>query len=99
MNLPTILSMVEAGHGDRLMLGTQADGLTGGEFAVQARRGGLQPSAHGARTVIFIGENGPASRSHWLAASWLLTSLSNCSCTPTSAGSPCGGAGTPRPFG
>jgi acyl-CoA synthetase (AMP-forming)/AMP-acid ligase II len=60
MNLLTILGMVEAGHGDRLVLGTQAAGLTGGELGAQARRGGLQLTAHGARTVIFIGENGPA---------------------------------------
>jgi acyl-CoA synthetase (AMP-forming)/AMP-acid ligase II len=60
MNLLTILSMVEAGHGDRLVLGTQKTGLTGSELGARARRGGLQLSARGARTVIFIGENGPA---------------------------------------
>jgi acyl-CoA synthetase (AMP-forming)/AMP-acid ligase II len=60
MNLLTILSMVEAGHGDRLVLGTRGAGLTGGELGAQARRGGWQLSARGARTVIFVGENGPA---------------------------------------
>jgi acyl-CoA synthetase (AMP-forming)/AMP-acid ligase II len=60
MNLLTILSMVEAGHGDRLVLGTREAGQTGGELGAQARRGGLQLSARGARTVVFIGENGPA---------------------------------------
>jgi acyl-CoA synthetase (AMP-forming)/AMP-acid ligase II len=60
MNLLTILSMVEAGHGDRLVLGTRAAGLTGAELAAQARRGGLQLTARDAGTVIFVGENGPA---------------------------------------
>src|ERR1700758_3890794 len=60
MNLLTILGMVEAGHGDRQVLGTKGAGLTGGELGAQARRGGLQLSDRGARTVIFIGENGPA---------------------------------------
>jgi acyl-CoA synthetase (AMP-forming)/AMP-acid ligase II len=60
MNLLTLLSMVEAGHGDRLVLGTEANGLTGGELAARARRGGLQLTARGAGTVVFIGENGPA---------------------------------------
>jgi acyl-CoA synthetase (AMP-forming)/AMP-acid ligase II len=60
MNLLTILSMVEAGHGERLVLGTQDAGLTGGELGARARRGGLYLNARGARTVIFLGENGPA---------------------------------------
>ncbi len=42
------------------MLGTKARGLTGGELAVQARRGGRHLTEHGARTLIFIGENGLA---------------------------------------
>jgi acyl-CoA synthetase (AMP-forming)/AMP-acid ligase II len=60
MNLLTILSMVEAGHGERLVLGTQDAGLTGGELGARARRGGLLLNARGARTLVFIGENGPA---------------------------------------
>jgi acyl-CoA synthetase (AMP-forming)/AMP-acid ligase II len=60
MNLLTILEMVEAGHGDRLILGTQAQGLTGTQLTAQARRGGLHLTALGARTVIYAGENGLA---------------------------------------
>jgi acyl-CoA synthetase (AMP-forming)/AMP-acid ligase II len=60
MNLLTILGMVEAGYDDRLVLGTRARGLTGGELAVRARRGGRHLTAHGARTLIFMGENGLA---------------------------------------
>jgi acyl-CoA synthetase (AMP-forming)/AMP-acid ligase II len=60
MNLLTILEMVEAGHGDRLVLGTQSRGLTGSQLAAQARRGGLHLTARGARTVIYVGENGLA---------------------------------------
>src|ERR1700742_4128771 len=60
MNLLTILSMVEAGHGERLVLGTQDAGLTGGELGARARRGGLLLNASDARTLVFIGENGPA---------------------------------------
>ena len=60
MNLLTILSMVEAGHEDRLVLGTPARGLTGGELAAQARRGGRHLTEHGARTLVFMGENGLA---------------------------------------
>src|ERR1700761_8026885 len=60
MNLLTILSMVEAGHGERLLLGTQDAGLTGGELGARARRGGLLLNARGARTLVFVGENGPA---------------------------------------
>jgi hypothetical protein len=98
MNLLTILSMVEAGHGDRLMLGTQADGLTGGELAAQARRGGLQTDRPW-RQDRHLRRRKRTGIPLALAASWLLTSLSNCSCTTTSAGSACGGAGTPAPFG
>ena len=58
MNLLTILDMVQAGHGDRLVLGTRARGLTGGQLAAQARRGGLHLTSAGARTVIYVGENG-----------------------------------------
>jgi acyl-CoA synthetase (AMP-forming)/AMP-acid ligase II len=60
MNLLTILDMVQAGHGDRLVLGTRARGLTGGQLAAQARRGGLHLASAGARTVIYVGENGLA---------------------------------------
>src|ERR1700722_9280791 len=60
MNLLTLLSMVEDGYGDRLVLGTEANGLTGGDLAARARAGGPQLPARGARTVVFIGENGPA---------------------------------------
>ncbi len=60
MNLLTILGMVEAGHGDRQVLGPKGAGLTGGELGARARRGGVHLTAGGARTVIFIGENGPA---------------------------------------
>jgi acyl-CoA synthetase (AMP-forming)/AMP-acid ligase II len=60
MNLLTILGMVEAGHGDRLVLGPRDSGLTGGELGARARRGGLLLSARAARTLVFIGQNGPA---------------------------------------
>ncbi|HEX3963150.1 MAG TPA: class I adenylate-forming enzyme family protein, partial [Trebonia sp.] len=60
MNLLTILGMVEAGHGDWLVLGPRDSGLTGGELGARARRGGLLLSARGARTLVFIGQNGPA---------------------------------------
>jgi acyl-CoA synthetase (AMP-forming)/AMP-acid ligase II len=60
MNLLTILDMVAAGHGDRLVLGTRARGLTGEQLATRARRGGLHLTGSGARTVIYVGENGLA---------------------------------------
>ena len=60
MNLLTILDMVAAGHGDRLVLGSRACGLSGEQLAAQTRRGGLQLTASGARTVIYVGENGLA---------------------------------------
>src|SRR6266851_1382806 len=60
MNLLTILDMVQAGHGDRLVLGTRARGLTGSQLATQSRHGGLHLTALGARTVIYVGENGLA---------------------------------------
>src|ERR1700733_11387315 len=70
MNLLTILSMVEAGHEDRLVLGTKARGLTGGELAIQARQGGRALTEHGARTLIFMGENGLAFPLALFAASY-----------------------------
>src|ERR1700691_3079823 len=61
MNLLTILGMVEAGHGDRLVLGPRDSGLTGGELGARARRGGLLLSARGARPLYLTGQNGPPS--------------------------------------
>jgi acyl-CoA synthetase (AMP-forming)/AMP-acid ligase II len=58
MNLLTLLDMAAAGHGDRLLLGTPARGLTGEQLAERSRRGARYLTAAGAQTVVYIGENG-----------------------------------------
>jgi acyl-CoA synthetase (AMP-forming)/AMP-acid ligase II len=58
MNLLTLLDMAAAGHGDRLLLGTSARGLTGEQLAERCRRGGRFLTAAGAETVVYIGGNG-----------------------------------------
>ena len=60
MNLLTLLDMAAAGHGDRLLLGTSARGLTGEQLAERSRRGARFLTAAGAQTVVYIGENGLA---------------------------------------
>ena len=60
MNLLTLLDMAAAGHGDRLLLGTPARGLTGEQLAERSRRGARYLRARGAQTVIYVGENGLA---------------------------------------
>jgi acyl-CoA synthetase (AMP-forming)/AMP-acid ligase II len=60
MNLLTLLDMAAAGHGDRLLLGTSARGLTGEQLAERSRRGARFLTAAGAQTVVYLGENGVA---------------------------------------
>jgi acyl-CoA synthetase (AMP-forming)/AMP-acid ligase II len=60
MNLLTLLDMAATGNGDRLLLGTSARGLTGGQLAERSRRGARLLTAAGAQTVVYIGENGLA---------------------------------------
>jgi acyl-CoA synthetase (AMP-forming)/AMP-acid ligase II len=60
MNLLTLLDMAAAGHGDRLLLGTSARGLTGEQLAERSRRGARFLTAAGAEVVVYIGENGLA---------------------------------------
>jgi acyl-CoA synthetase (AMP-forming)/AMP-acid ligase II len=60
VNLLTLLDMAAAGHGDRLLLGTSARGLTGEQLAERSRRGARFLTAAGAHTVVYIGENGLA---------------------------------------
>ena len=58
MNLLTLLDMAAAGHGDRLLLGTSARGLTGEQLAERSRRGARFLTSVDAETVVYIGENG-----------------------------------------
>jgi acyl-CoA synthetase (AMP-forming)/AMP-acid ligase II len=60
MNLLTLLDMVAAGHGDRLALGTKADGITGEQLRDRAYAGAQHVLDSGAETVVFMGENGVA---------------------------------------
>lgn len=60
MNLLTLLDMAAEGHGDRLLLGTAARGLTGGQLAERARRGARHLITAGAQAVVYVGENGLA---------------------------------------
>ncbi|GAA3391476.1 class I adenylate-forming enzyme family protein [Cryptosporangium minutisporangium] len=58
MNLLTLLDMTVAGHGDRTLLGTAQTGLTGLDLQQRARVGAAHVLASGARTVVYLGENG-----------------------------------------
>ncbi|HEY3717894.1 MAG TPA: fatty acid--CoA ligase family protein [Jatrophihabitantaceae bacterium] len=60
MNLLTILDLVAAGHGERLVLGTAEAGLTGEQLRDQAYAAAAEIRASGVETVVFMGENGLA---------------------------------------
>jgi acyl-CoA synthetase (AMP-forming)/AMP-acid ligase II len=60
VNLLTILDLVAAGHGDRLVLGTAEAGLTGEQLRDQAYAAATEIRANGIETVVFMGENGLA---------------------------------------
>jgi acyl-CoA synthetase (AMP-forming)/AMP-acid ligase II len=60
MNLLTLLDMTVAGHGDRIMLGTTGTGLTPEQLQSRARTGAQRLRESGARTVVYLGENGLA---------------------------------------
>ncbi|MFG1924552.1 AMP-binding protein [Cryptosporangium sp. NPDC048952] len=58
MNLLTLLDMTVAGHGDRVLLGTLQNGLTGFDLQQRARVGAAHVLDAHARTVVYLGENG-----------------------------------------
>ena len=60
MNLLTLLDMTVAGHGDRIMLGTIETGLTPEQLQSRARTGAHRLRESGARTLVYLGENGLA---------------------------------------
>ncbi|MEV8546512.1 fatty acid--CoA ligase family protein [Streptomyces sp. NPDC051572] len=59
MNLLTLLDMVVGGHGDRVAFGDAERGLTGEQLRDQAYAGARHVLSAQARTVVFMGENGP----------------------------------------
>ncbi len=60
MSLALLLDMAACGHGDRIALGTRADGVTFAELAANAARGAAVIAAREPRHVVFIGRNGSA---------------------------------------
>ncbi|WP_035856541.1 class I adenylate-forming enzyme family protein [Cryptosporangium arvum] len=58
MNLLTLLDLSVAGHGDRVLLGPDRDGLTGSDLQLRARAGAAHLLRARARTVVYLGENG-----------------------------------------
>jgi len=60
MNLLTLLDLTVAGHGDRVLLGTDRAGLTGLDLQRRARAGAAHVLAADARTLVYLGENGLA---------------------------------------
>ncbi|MFE2433013.1 class I adenylate-forming enzyme family protein [Streptomyces sp. NPDC059373] len=60
MDLLTLLDMVAAGMGDRVLVGERGGGLTGTQLRDRAATGGHVLKGMGARTVVYLGGNGPA---------------------------------------
>ena len=60
MGLSLLLDMAADGHGDRIALGTQADGITFERMAAVAAGGAEVIKSHSPENVVFIGRNGPA---------------------------------------
>ncbi|MGE9809630.1 class I adenylate-forming enzyme family protein [Janibacter sp. G1551] len=60
MDLLTLLDMVDSGMGDRVLVGRLEDGLTGSQIRERAAAGGKLVGDIGARTVMYLGGNGPA---------------------------------------
>ncbi|MBX6390669.1 MAG: long-chain fatty acid--CoA ligase [Frankia sp.] len=60
MSVATLLEMAAAGHGDRVAIGPKAAGLTFASLAARAATGAaLLRADGGARSVAYIGTNGP----------------------------------------
>jgi len=59
MDLLTLLEMVTAGMGDRVLIGERRGGLTGAELRDRAAAGGQALTEIGAQTVVYLGGNGP----------------------------------------
>ncbi|HEX4189462.1 MAG TPA: AMP-binding protein [Marmoricola sp.] len=60
MNLTMVLDMACDGFGDRIVIGTRADGLTPEQLRENARRGADLIRGAGADSLVYIGVNGPA---------------------------------------
>ena len=58
MDLLTLLEMTVAGHGDRVVLGTSRSGITAEQLRHRARVGARRLLESGARTLVYLGENG-----------------------------------------
>ncbi|CUU59260.1 Acyl-CoA synthetase (AMP-forming)/AMP-acid ligase II [Parafrankia irregularis] len=68
MSVATLLAMAAAGHGERTAIGTRADGLTFAELEDQATGGAFVLRGTGARSVAYLGLNGPGFTVALLAA-------------------------------
>jgi acyl-CoA synthetase (AMP-forming)/AMP-acid ligase II len=60
MHLTMLLDMIADGMSERTLIGTADSGLTGGDLGACARAGAQIVHASGARTVVYLGGNGPA---------------------------------------
>lgn len=60
MDLLTLLEMTAGGMGDRVLLGSRTDGLTGQELRDRSAAAGTFFTDRGADKVLFLGGNGPA---------------------------------------
>lgn len=59
MDLLTLLEMTAGGMGDRVLLGTRKDGLTGQELRDRAAAAGVFFREKGAEKILYLGGNGP----------------------------------------
>jgi len=59
MDLLTLLEMVAAGMGDRVLIGEKATGLTGEELRARSAAGGRLVTDANVATVVYLGGNGP----------------------------------------
>ena len=59
MDLLTLLEMTAGGMGDRVLLGSRKDGLTGQELRDRAAAAGVFFTDKGAEKILYVGGNGP----------------------------------------
>jgi hypothetical protein len=69
MHQASLVDIVESGFGDRVLLGTADDPVTGGRPALLVSAGAATLGGYGA--VVYVGENHPLLPVTLLAAAWV----------------------------
>ena len=68
MHLSSLVEMVESGFGDRVLLGSSGDPVTGAEFGQRVRAGAAAIGDH--QALVYVGENHPLLPIALFASAW-----------------------------